>query len=450
MSVMREFLSLRSNVLIVFAGAFAVIFLIKLTSLLPEKYYFSFSSLYSGSDAQPFLIDPPGVSGQKFCEILKKNNIDVGQLGKQTVNCSRKGSPYEYAFNKSQEDLIYSTAFATDAEARSRLHNTVKNFRLTPMSAEEFENSLKYNKTPAAMLERLQQFYGWQLSSRLQKLFEQGMMPAYSALPAEVKRSVLQATDAEGVKLSEAQIAKLRALHQQYLQNFSGAAIAKEKPPAIKKSDIDDIVKYSDSRKRVVSGVGGVYVQVYENQLKEDLKRTFLASGFRLEKEDKNAAIKAMVTQELLNAGLLDYVISILVRVVPVLFFGLVCGLIFGRAELFSISLAGAFAAFLLSWPVILLWDTVVQGSWHDKKELFLVFYALYIISFFFTARVGAMIGAMIRPALPSKIKIQTPQAPTSDMLAAISWKSLAANVFTGVMANGAVYAWNVIIPLAG
>ena len=50
--------------------------------------------------------------------------------------------------------------------------------------------------------------------------------------------------------------------------------------------------------------------------------------------------------------------------------------------------------AFLLVWPIILLWDTVVQSQWANYQELFLGMYLLYIIAFFAVARCGALIGS--------------------------------------------------------
>lgn len=449
MSVFQQFLSLRSNVLIVVVGAFAIMFLIKLTSLLPEKYYFTFSSISGGASSGPFLVDPPGVTGKKYCEILKRNNIDVGKLGQQEVNCSRKGSPYEYKFTKEQEDLIYSVAFRTDADARAKLRNTVKAIKITPLSEQQLKGILDYSANLQDALGRLKQAYGWQFQSQLKELFGNGMAGAYAGLPDEVKQDVLRAKDTGSARLSDLDKQRLLAAHQAFLAGYSGERVAKEMAPAIQKSQIDNIVKYASSKKGVVQDIGGIYVDTYKDALENEIERVFVAQGISPNvKDDGSEQIKSVVSTEIFKAGLHNYVIAILVRVLPVLLFGFIAGLIFGRSEIFSIALAGAFAAFLLSWPVILLWDTVVQSSWASQKNLFLIFYALYVISFFFTARVGAMFGAVLRPALPGFAKLETPKDPTSDMLAVISWKDLAVNILTGVFANAAVYAWNVIIPL--
>lgn len=446
MSLFREILALRSNVIIVFGGAFMIIFLIKLTSLLPEKYYFSFSSLVGGT-AQPFLIDPPGVSGTKFCEILRKNKINVKDLGQEQVNCAAKANPYEHQFTKQQEDIIYSVAFQTDLNARTKLHNTVGTFKLTPMPPDRLKYILENYDTPKSIYESLQQAYGGQIQSQLQNLFVAGMLPAYAALPDQIKEDVLRASQVNTLSADDKQ--RILAAHEAFITGFSPQSLAQKAAPPIQKSELDEIVKYAYSRKDVVGRIAETYVETYKLKLQDQLKRSFEASGVNLSQDDNKEKVKSIISKEILDTGLANYVVAILVRIVPVLVFGIILGIIFGHVEIFSISLAGAFAAFLLSWPVILLWDTVVQSSWASQKDLFLIFYALYMLSFFFTSRVGALIGAMFRPALPSVMKLGISQEPTADILNAISWRKLAINVVTGLVANVAVYAWNVVIPLS-
>lgn len=450
MSLFREFLSLRSNVLIVIGGAFLIMFLIKLTSLLPQKFYFSFSSLYGGSEAQPFLIDPPGVSGKKMCDILKKNNINVAELGRQEISCTEGGSQFGGGrFSKEHEDIFYSVAFSTDLEARTKLRNSLKFVKLKPMSDEEFISVMKYNPSQSAVFNSVRDNYRWQIQSQLGKMFTRGMLPAYKGIPDKVEQVTLKAEEVQGPALTELEKQKLLAAHRAFVAGFNGAQLSGPVATAIQKSLLDQFLENPYSKESVVDNIGTHYISTYTDEFDKEIERVFLTQGVNVKDDNSDNKVISVLSQEILQEGLENYVIAILVRVLPVLVFGFIFGLVFGRAELFSIALAGAFAAFLLSWPVILLWDTVVQGSWHQHKDLFLVFYGLYMLSFFFTARVGAMMGAMVRQSMPSVVKIDTPQEPTSDMLKVISWKSLAGNIVTGVLANAAVYAWNVVIPLA-
>ena len=57
-AVLRYVMGFKANIAIVFLGAFAVMALIKLTTYLPGKYYFSFSKLFAGA-SEPFIVDLP-------------------------------------------------------------------------------------------------------------------------------------------------------------------------------------------------------------------------------------------------------------------------------------------------------------------------------------------------------------------------------------------------------
>src|SRR5437588_5539727 len=70
-----DLLRSRVSVPIVLAGAALIIALVRLTALLPEKYYFRFSTLV-GSDRSPFIVEPPGVTYARLCDIVRKRHVD--------------------------------------------------------------------------------------------------------------------------------------------------------------------------------------------------------------------------------------------------------------------------------------------------------------------------------------------------------------------------------------
>ena len=83
---MRSLFAFRVNFAITFLGAFLLMFLIRLTGLLPSQYYFSFSKLVAG-DRGPFLVDPPSVTGAKLCELLRANGISPETMQSTSVDC---------------------------------------------------------------------------------------------------------------------------------------------------------------------------------------------------------------------------------------------------------------------------------------------------------------------------------------------------------------------------
>jgi len=100
-----------------------------------------------------------------------------------------------------------------------------------------------------------------------------------------------------------------------------------------------------------------------------------------------------------------------------------------------------------LSWPLMLMWENLVDPRWNDQRPLFLVFYGIYVLSFFFTARFGAVIGALIRRGLMRRSDplVSTGSGGVAD---AVTLRDFIVNLSASVLINVAVYATNVVIPL--
>ena len=149
----------------------------------------------------------------------------------------------------------------------------------------------------------------------------------------------------------------------------------------IRKSSIDAILADTFMRSDLSERIEGYYLSRMLTALRGVMVSTFrahqLAPGGKMDRD------RSLMFSEINKFSYIDYVVSVLVRLAPVLIFGIVAGILFGPSELFSISFAGGFAAFLLTWPLMLMWDTLVSSSWVNKKELFFAFYAAYIVSFF-------------------------------------------------------------------
>lgn len=58
-----------------FLGVFIVVCGYQALKFLPDRYYFSFSNAISGHQAASFFVSPPGISGNKRCEALKKFDL---------------------------------------------------------------------------------------------------------------------------------------------------------------------------------------------------------------------------------------------------------------------------------------------------------------------------------------------------------------------------------------
>jgi hypothetical protein len=145
------------------------------------------------------------------------------------------------------------------------------------------------------------------------------------------------------------------------------------------------------------------------------------------------------------RTNLPSYVIAGLLRILPVFAVAFLFGIYFGRAEILSVSIAGGLAALALVWPIVLLWDTIVQGKWHDFKLTFIGIYALYVLTFFITARAGALAGSAVAARLgiwqksPSTVEAQSSPKYFTDLVV---------SVIGSVIFSLLVMALNLIVPL--
>jgi hypothetical protein len=102
--------------------------------------------------------------------------------------------------------------------------------------------------------------------------------------------------------------------------------------------------------------------------------------------------IKAQ-TQQMTLSGIL----SVLVRLVIPCAVGFLVVRLFGADEILAGALGSAAGAFLLCWPIIILWDYVVSDDWRGLYTQFLALYTLYIVMFFYMGRLGGMISTAVR-----------------------------------------------------
>ena len=192
------------------------------------------------------------------------------------------------------------------------------------------------------------------------------------------------------------------------------------------------------------SSIAGFYSNQVANVVEQSLKRSFgpAAAGAQSQEEAKQA-----VFQQITVEGMRDYIISILIRLSPVVLFGLWGGAVLGRAELASVSLAAGFASFLLCWPLILDWDLLVQDHYQVYKNYFLAFYAIYILSFFVLARMSAIIAIWLKQEL---WRARFGKVSGDPQVSRVSVLELIVTMFLGITVNAATYAAAAALPSVG
>ena len=430
--MLAKLVELRVNLLITFFGAALIILLIKATPLLlPAKYYFDFSNLVGGS-SEPFIVDPPGVTGQKLCELIAKYGVPPDSFRKR-IACDEDYENLE-PFTAEEVDEIYGIALRSDDRIRKSFIDAAAQRSFTSLSDDEVASLVSKESNTASAFDLIFKEYARTLSG----LVEEGPSEILEELYARfgAPPGSMNPPDST-VTISKEDIDRLVQANRSIRGELKVGPYAMGILP-IKKTKIDEIFKNMHDRATLKDDIQSYYTGAMTDALHKTMSARFERLGITTD----IGLVQRNVFNEINKFSGVDYVIAILVRLTPVFLFGIVTGAMVGRGELLSISLAGGLAAFLLSWPLILMWDRLVQSTWADKKPIFFSFYAVYILSFFLLARAAGVLGAWLRE---QKI-IGAPSAGMHQM----KWSYVTVNLAVALLINGLVYAWNVYLPLAG
>jgi hypothetical protein len=456
---LREISAFRGNFLIAFAGAALIIFLIKVTPLLlPAKFYFSFSSLM-GSDTEPFIVEPPGVTGQKLCALLEKYDIPKDRFSRH-IDCSlnyvkedKSTGSIQSPFLPQEKDKIYTVALQGDPQLRSDIAAALQSPEVALPTGADVVAILSQTGSVSRAFDKLYAGYKSTIDTAVTAAISEKIKAAFAADLAaanlRAQSSGYQAVDEQegdgGAKTplpAETQ-AKILDAYRKAAARLSQAQLASALSP-ITKSGVDKAIAESYGWYGIDNSIADYYKrELTDGYVHKVLMEAFKANGLEVRTPDEE---RRLIYAEINKFSWANYVVAILVRLAPVLIVGLLLGIIFGQSEVLAVGVAGALAAFLLSWPLMLMWDRLVQSSWQDKKTTFLLFYAAYIAAFFITARASALIGAKVREQTGIGRGIDA--ATAGGEAAEIGWGRIALNIGASVAANVAVYMGNVIIPL--
>ncbi len=81
-------------------------------------------------------------------------------------------------------------------------------------------------------------------------------------------------------------------------------------------------------------------------------------------------------------------------KLLPPFTVGFISIFFFQQSAYKSIPVGAALTAFILCWPVILLWDKIAPGtSYEDNKNLFIILYVTYIALYYHAAKFGCALA---------------------------------------------------------
>jgi hypothetical protein len=428
---MRKVFDLRANIAIVVVGVTLIIALTKAFALMmPAQYYFAFSQILSQEGDPPLIVEQPSITLARLCDIMKRNNLPAQALGDKQVHCNL-GGPLQ-GLTREQKDKIYTTLLRADGAMRAAFSDALQSLRLQSVGEAGVSEVAEGQENLSKAVDDLRAKYDDQVRTAVAEKVTGKMRELYGTLVSEAP--------GVGGSLSANDVKILSSVDAALPQEITGVALAKA-VPEIRKSAIDDMIaRFEEQQADVTDEITNFYLGGPSKLIEETARRILVRVGAWGDREQ----VQRQLFSEVSRFSWPNYVIGILLRLTPVLLVGFVLGLLVGRREAFSIALAGGLAAFLLSWPMILMWDNVVAPKWHDKELWFLALYVNYAVAFFFTARAAALLGARVQEM--RSIDVAILRGPASR---AVAWREIAINGGAALLLTVLAYTWNFLIPLA-
>jgi len=426
-------------------------------SVLPEQYYFSISKLAKGAD-EPFIVEPPSVTQRKFCELLEKHRVSAGDVQLSYINCdnlaadtARTASSFKPSAE--EKDRIYKVAFQADEAARDRLGGDTGRVPREVLPPERLNQILSEARSPIGAFKAIEQHYSgqfrrltWDQNSDIVRLFGTAFQFLEKPQTNANAAGTGGGTRSSGPHLTDEEMARIRRAHERFAQRFQSADYAKDLE-SIGVQDVETIVERAYNESEVARGFTRFYVEQLGEKVANDLETQFASDAIEVGNADE---LRQDILTEASQTGAFNYTVAALARMAPILIVAVIFGAYFGRSEVFSIAVASALLAFLLVWPILILWDTVVQSQWSDYKALFAGIYLIYVVAFFAVARTGALIGAAISEGLGYHARLEAPAAETEH--AETGRQRYAREIFVSCVASAVfsfvAFSVNLIVPL--
>lgn len=101
------------------------------------------------------------------------------------------------------------------------------------------------------------------------------------------------------------------------------------------------------------------------------------------------------ITEKIIEAGQFHFWIALLLKMLPPFVVGYFLFFVWKDDAMLAVPTGAALTAFLLCWPVIVLWEQAVFDVWDKQRYLFIVLYLAYIVLYYHLARLGCIFSKL-------------------------------------------------------
>lgn len=363
-------------------SALAVSIFVKALTLLPERYYFTFSDVVSPENESQFLAQPELPSPTAFCRILRSRDVEASRDETATLS-EREADLLEPCDTiSSMGDLSYLDFPSYEIVDGQSLNSDQYNNAVADIVSYTKEN----RDVIAAAMRELEITQERSLDGLSDIDIERIMTANNYFAFYHIIEYLAGSEDANGWRV------------QDYLTDQSGLGPLLERRNTLEETDREGL----RSRPEWIARA-------------EQHRESVLS--------DQYALIRGAIMRE----DSFVFLPAIILKLIPAFAIGVLIGLWRPERAVFDTPLAAGFVAFLLCWPVIILWDTIVDDTWKPFQWDFYALYLGYVLTYFFAARLGVLLAIRLR-------KTKVPAGIASNL----DWNSVAATVITTLITSGA------------
>ena len=384
MSVGFAMPNVRVDLVVVLMATLLTIAAIKLTALLPASLYFSFSQAFS-DDLGAFLVPRPVLEARQQCELAREKGFSF-------VDCNNLGQPSSIMSEVEKEAFVQAIVDVQSSVVRDgQLTAIVPSVQreLEQLTA-QFDSTLTYRDSIADFREKRIR----EISQEFIEPYSRAIRARYAALVdagnAETEAAVDETGPGGPVATAQPKrdVAAIFAQAEYSLmQERRQAAPLVFAPLSLREINriVDGKVQYWQADR----GVETLLVERIERQIAPDYFEKIKAGGLDVE------AIAADVSGAVISQNGWQYAAALVIRLLVPLLAAFAVAALLGIGVRRSIAVGCGFAAFLLAWPVALLWEGIVESQYADMRLMFMAFYVAYVVSFVSLGWLGATLGAM-------------------------------------------------------
>lgn len=458
------------SVLITVLTAVTITALIRLSSyILPERFYFTVSSVFK-ADETAMLVQHPGLAGPRFCELASRYGVTAEDMDLNSFECDKTLADNEDDPSRFTPESLRMTEAKREelveriVEKRAELNAAIDarfdpDLFLTQLATEFERSSLPAKPHETFFIREFQNHIAGTVRRVADTYIRSAVGDVFAAEIDDINRQVRSAYDqqdataqednnADPNRLSEAQSSIVYFRTETAVLSRLKNTLASDpfQPPL---TEIADGFKDMDSIESTQYRLQDILGKKIEDDTRAAVDEALAEFGFESRRDERLLKLERAFVAE----NLPTYVASALIRIgIVMLGVFLVAFVALGKADTGTFGVGAAFAALLLTWPIISLWETVVSSEWQSMRPVFLGIYFLYILAFYFSGKFAAGLASKLRRWLATSEGVPAflRSVAAADDTIHISGRELATNLTFAAITNGLAYTLNLSVPVSG